>query len=216
MHYSQAKKIMGRNFIGPEELSQIADALHISGNFIGHRVPAVPFNEKTLEKISKDFILVLGIPKDENGDKLTIDKLRSFLGVDPKINEPCFYNQDWYLKESFANKNTLSFKWYIISRRISSTSRGRNPDLIAKKLLKNEKFPSAILTVFTFFAYYFYYNQILWKNDFLWCSDRDHNGDVIYTGRYVDPKGINKNGFNIHRHLKIQKTYGMAQEIVVK
>ena len=210
MHYLQAKKIMGRNFIGPEELSRIADILHIPGNLIGRRVPAIPFDEKTLKKISKDFILVLGVPKDKSGNKLTIDKLRSFLGVDPKKSKPCFYNQDWYLKENFADKKTLFFKWYLVSKKIWPASRGKSPDVMAGKFLRNEKFPSAILTAFTFFAYYLCYKQILWKNDFLWCSDRDHNGDIIYTGRYIDPKGINKNGFNIHRHLSLRRCYGAA------
>ena len=80
--------------------------------------------------------------------------------------------------------------------------------------MPKEKFPSAILTSFVFFSYYLLSRELLWKNDFTWCSDLDNNGDQIYTGRYIDPKGINKNGFNIHRHLSIRSYHGATTEIL--
>ena len=72
---------------------------------------------------------------------------------------------------------------------------------------KGIKFPSAILCVFTFFAYYYSYNQMLWYHDFVWCEDVDHNGDRVYVGKYHDVDGINKNGFSIHRHLALRPCY---------
>jgi len=62
---------------------------------------------------------------------------------------------------------------------------------------------------------YYFHTQggLLWKSDFIWCSDKDKNGDQIYVGRYRDPLGVNKNGFNIHRHLKIRNYYGLAPVI---
>ena len=51
MNLKRAKKIMGKNFIGPDELGRIADILRLPGNLIGRRVPAIPFDEKTLKRI---------------------------------------------------------------------------------------------------------------------------------------------------------------------
>lgn len=48
---------------------------------------------------------------------------------------------------------------------------------------------------------------MLWKHDFVWCSDMDHNGDRIYVGKYHDISGVNKNGFSIHRHLALRECY---------
>ena len=48
----------------------------------------------------------------------------------------------------------------------------------------------------------------LWNYDYVWCKDRDNTGDQIYVGRYTDPDGINADGFEIHRHLSIKKSYG--------
>lgn len=215
MEWQKAKKIMGKNFIGPEELKKISSQLGISDPFkIKHLIPPLPFSSDYLKKIRKDYILILGMPTTKKGEKLTINKMRAIFGWDSRKKEPCFYNQDWYLKEKFAFATTLDFKWYVISKKITEESRGQNPILIAEGLSKNEKFPLAVLTVFTFFAYYFHSaGEILWKNDFIWCSDKDHNGDQIHTGRYEDPSHINKNGFNIHRHLAIRPFYGLAPQL---
>ncbi len=194
---------MGKNFIGPEELYSIRKRLGISMPLFA---PPIPFDEASLQKISDNAILLLGLP-------MNIMELRSILGTNPK-KEPCFYNQDWYFNEPFANKIKLENRWYLIKKTVDEVTRGKNPKEIAQK--KNEQLPSAILTAFTFFAYYFLTEgEILWNHDFLWCSDRDSNGDQIYTGRYIDPNGINKNGFNIHRYLSIRPSYAVAPEILL-
>lgn len=208
MNFEQAKIIMGKNFIGPDELKKVSGRLGIiSPDKLG-RIPTVPYGEKELKKYAKAYVMILGIPSSLAGDKLTLNSMRNFFGVEPIKKEPCFYNQDWYLKEKFAAETSLKFKWYLIRKAVDKKTRGQNPEL-----MKRAAFPSAILTAFTFFAYYHINGQILWRQDFIWCSDKDHNGDRIYTGRYIDPNNINKNGFNIHRHLSISPGYGVAAVI---
>ncbi|MBI5045416.1 MAG: hypothetical protein HZC14_00160 [Candidatus Niyogibacteria bacterium] len=217
MDISQAKKIMGKNFIGPDELQGIASKLGIVDpiSFRKGKFPKIFFSEEYLKKNKRNYILILGIPKTKDGAHLTINKMRSDLGMDPNVSEPCFYNQDWYIREKFADKTHLKFKWYLICKNVMRQTRGISPENVEKLLARNQNLPSAILTAFTFFAYYFLTDdEILWKNDFIWCSDRDKNGDKVYTGRYVDPKKINKNGFNIHRHLFIRSWHGVAPQIV--
>jgi len=211
MKWQEAKKIMGKNFIGPDELTRVASELHIAPI---KTVPTVPYDAKMLKKVSKEYVLILGVTKMSDGRPLTLNTMRNFFGHDPAISEPCFYNQDWYLKEKFANTTTLKMRWYLLRKQVAKETRGIRPDLLEGKLKKGEKFPTAILTAFTFFAYYFLNNKaLLWKYDFIWCSDKDKNGDRIYTGRYEDPKKINKNGFNIHRHLAIRSVYGAVTQI---
>lgn len=201
-----AKKVLGHNFIGPEELIKIKEKMPIADPKRYGPIPTIPYSLKSLKKLQKDHLLVLGIPK------ITLCSLRNFFGVAPDVSQPCFYNQDWYLKEKFANETTLDYKWYLISKKVVRQTRGKSPDVIKKKMGKNEKFPSAILTAYVFFANFLLSGgEILWKNDFLWCADKDSNGDQIYTGRYIDPKRINKNGFNVHRHLSIRPCYGYVR-----
>ena len=207
-----AERIMGKNFIGPAQLDSIKENMGIKSPFqLNIGLPVIRFDEPTLERSHDDFILVLGIPEAFDGMPLTINKLRDIFGFNPDIKEPCFYNQDWYLKEDFANELALKLNWYLIGKRMIDSSRGTSPDNSMIRSLAHNM-PSAILACYTFFVYYFYSNgKILWENDYLWCKDRDSSGDQIYVGRYIDNSRINKNGFNIHRHLRIKDNYGIVK-----
>lgn len=206
-----AQKIMGKNFIGPKELEKISRFFKIA---VPKSVPDVPFEESLLKRIKKEYILILGIGKNNKGESLTINRMREMFGINPGKSEPCFYNQDWYLKEKFANKITLKPQWYLIKISVNQNTRAVHPDNLIKKLKNSEQFPLAILCAYTFFANYFLSKgKMLWEKDFVWCQDKDANGDRIYVGRYKDPKKINKNGFNIHRHLSIKQNYGLSPQI---
>lgn len=207
---------MGRNFIGPDGLSTISSKLGIVDPMkIKKPLPKINFTEQQLKKSNKDYILILGMPKNKQGKFLTLNSMRDFFGIDPQKSEPCFYNQDWYLKEKFAEKMHLKFQWYLIGKKVAFETRGQTPKNIENKLSVDRNFPTAVLTAYTFFAYYFLSNgQALWRHDFIWCSDRDKNGDRVYTGRYADPKKINKNGFNVHRLLSLRPCYGAVTQVL--
>jgi hypothetical protein len=210
MKYDDAKKIMGKNFVGVDEINSIAGNFNLE-NINIKDVPTVPFSEKILND-NRDSILILGVSKHKDNSPLTLNSLRDLFGIDPEKKEPCFYNQDWYLKQGFANE-PLEFKWYLVKKNIEEKTRGEEPEKIIKSLSKEKILPKAVLTAFVFFVSYFLNKEVLWKEDFVWCSDLDDNGDRIYTGRYTDPAGKNKNGFNVHRHLSIRSCYGAVFEI---
>ncbi|MEK7083933.1 MAG: hypothetical protein AAB932_01745 [Patescibacteria group bacterium] len=200
MDITQAKKIMGKHFIGPVELGAISAKLDIVG-VPTTRIAKIPFTEQTLKKYRKNALLILGVQRFKNGKKMTLNNLRARFGANSQ-KEPCFYNQDWYLKEDFAARKTLKPEWYLVSTNVKSGTRGQNPERIKKSITRGYSFPSAVLAAFTFFAYYFHTGgKMLWKQDFIWCEDTDNAGDQIYVGRYP---------FNVHRHLRIRNNYGLA------
>lgn len=197
------KELFKDNFIGLEELTPFFRKLGFSDSELNQiNIPVCNIAIDELPKYVKDYILILGIRAI--GDiNLTIKFIRSKLGHDPDISEPCFYNQDWYLKETFIDSH-LESKWYLIKKNVYENTRAIQPaDIIKDEII----FPSAVLCTYTFFANYFCYNNILWEYDFIWCSDMDHNGDRIYVGKYRDIDKINKNGFSIHRHLSLRPCY---------
>lgn len=209
----EAKEILGIDFLGPEELQRIRGFLKI-GNQMRNKIPTIPFSLAVLRKLQGKYILILGVSEDLRGKPLTLNRLRQTFGTDPNIHKPCFYNQDWYLLHTFAKKTVLQRRWYLIRKEVERSSRGVEPRLLLRKLNHKKDFPLAILTAFVFFAYWFHTGgKILWEHDFLWCKDRDDNGDRIYTGRYSDSTGKNKSGFNVHRHLSIRPCYGLTPEI---
>lgn len=209
---AEVREIMGAHFIGREEFVRIADRFPV---FIPAEIARIPFKKEVLERHRDTHMLVWGPAADAAGSPLTINRCREMFGWDPVIGEPCMYNQDWYLKETFASETTLENKWYLIAKSVEEKTRSVAPSEIQNNFDSHEQFPSAILTTVTFFAHYFLTGgDVLWKNDFVWCSDTDSNGDRIYTGRYEDPKGINKHGFNIHRHLSLKSAHASAPLIV--
>jgi len=181
----------------------------------GDDAPAVPFSEELIRAHTDTHILIFTPTAYADGAPITLNSLRERFGQDPNVSEPCMCNQDWYLKEGFAEKTSLDGGWHLIPKNVREDMRAKRPEEIESSLLGGERFPTAVTAAFAFFAYWFSTGgQKLWNHDFLWCSDRDHNGDRIYVGHYEDPTGINKNGFNIHRHLTLRPSYSAAPEIV--
>lgn len=202
----EAKKIMGANFIGYDELLIISEKFPL---VIQDHYPDIPFSKDELISKKENYILIIGVSEMRKGLPLTLLSMKDHFGVNPDVSEPCFYNQDWYLKENFMN-TTLENKWYLIKKSVFEESRAILPNILRTKY----SFPTAILCAYSFFVYWFFANQLLWKNDFVWCSDKDHNGDWIYIGKYIDIDGVNKNGFSIHRHLEIRDFYGAITMLI--
>ena len=194
----EAKSIMGHNFIGPNEL-KACKQLPLQVN----DVPVISYTVEALEAKKDDYLLILGVSIMVDGKPLTIRNLLNIYGKDPDVSEPCFYNQDWYMKEDFIDVQMLD-GWFLIRKQVYEDSRAVMPDELENK----HCFPLAVRCVYTFFSAWFCLNEKLWWHDFVWCCDRDHNGDRIYVGKYHDIDGVNKNGFSIHRHLALRPCYG--------
>ncbi|MBI2474686.1 MAG: hypothetical protein HYV68_03215 [Candidatus Taylorbacteria bacterium] len=209
MEFKQAKKLFGRNYIGPNELLTVKDVFNFDESALKD-VPDIKFADPALKKCANSHLLILGVEAHQDSLKLNINSLRSVFGTDPLKGEPCFYNQDWYINNKFAERS-LEKQWYLLKKEVVLDSRGQDPELISANS-RYGSLPSAVLTAFAFFTSYLITGEVLWKHDFVWCQDTDDNGDRIYSGRYIDPVGKNKNGFNVHRHLKIRSNFGAIFE----
>jgi len=194
-----ASAIFKDNFIGPEQIRSIGNHLSLA---VPDVIPDIPFSEEILIEHSENSLLVLCVPQFQSGKGVNILELRNIFGLDPDKQEPCFYNQDWYLKEDFVSRN-IDLSWVLIRKEVIESSRARDP----RELQMEVQFPIAVVCAYTFFVYRLVYKKTLWSYDFIWCSDTDHNGDRIYVGKYHDIDGVNKNGFSIHRHLSLRDCY---------
>lgn len=207
MERETVKKLFGKNFIGKDELRSFFNALGFGD--IDVQEKSIEYSDSDLQKAAEEgYILIYGVD-NINGQSITLRYLRDKFGVNPDESEPCLYNQDWYLKEDFIDI-TLDARWYLIKKDVYEESRAVMPADLTQQGLN---FPPAILCGYTFFAYWFSWNEYLWWHDFVWCSDTDHNGDQIYVGKYHDIDGVNKNGFSIHRHLALRLCYGSVNII---
>ena len=207
MEREEVKNLFGKNLLGKDELKPFFKALCFGE--VDVTESTIQYSETDLQKAANEgYILIYGVG-NINGQNITLKYFREKFGVNPDESEPCLYNQDWYMKEDFMDL-TLENRWYLIKKDVFEESRAVMPGDLAQKGLV---FPQAILCGYTFFAYYYAHNEYLWRHDFVWCCDTDHNGDRIYVGKYHDIDGLNKNGFSIHRHLALRPCYGSVNYI---
>ena len=202
---AEGRALFGGDLLGPEEIRRTGA---VAGWNCGSlEAPAIP--EAMLEAGRREpgtHLLLLGAPAMNDGSPVTLLALRDKFGTDPALSEPCFYNQDWYLKETFASEVRLNPGWHLVRKAVESASRGQDPDHAGQP----GTLPSAVLCAYAFFSHWLHSGGgRLWEHDYVWCSDLDHQGDRIYIGRYSDSSGVNKNGFSIHRHLRIRENYGV-------
>ncbi|MGE0078214.1 MAG: hypothetical protein AB7S48_10180 [Bacteroidales bacterium] len=198
-NFEKVTQLFGENFIGPKELASIGGRLPLD---IPSVIPPINYSSELLEAKSKDYLLILTVPNFIDGSSVNIFNLRNHFGVNPDIYEPCFYNQDWYLKEPFI-MNPVDLKWVLVRKVVFNDTRAVDPKILTERFV----LPKAITCCYIFFVYNLVRGEYLWPYDFLWCSDLDHNGDKIYVGKYYDVDGVNKNGFSIHRHLSLRNCY---------
>lgn len=205
MERESAKGILGDAFLGPEELRPLLGELGFGQAALSE--VDVPYDADTLTRAAAEGYVLVFCPSTVDGVPITLRLLRSHFGVDPAVSEPCFYNQDWYLAESFLDL-PLDGRWHLVKKTVQEDSRAVQP---ADLMEAGYTFPSAVLCAWTFFSWYYARKEFLWWHDFVWCSDTDHNGDRVYVGKYHDIDGVNKNGFSIHRHLALRPCYGAVR-----
>ena len=201
MEESRAREILGKDFIGSQELYRINNLFSADNP---KEIPDISFNEAEIQTKKNSHLLILCVPKFSDKIPITIANIREKIA---QCNgNPCFYNQDWYFHEQFINK-PLELKWILVSKTLLDESRAMAADSVVVKY----SLYSAVELTYTFFVNYFVNDgEKLWNNDYVWCSDVDDKGDQIYVGRYTDASGLNADGFEIHRHLRIKNNYGVV------
>jgi hypothetical protein len=206
-NYIEIKSIFKENFIGIEEIRSISPQIQFLA-VENLEYKEITFPIEFLREKCLDYVLFYYHPFMSNKSNLTINNLKSYF-KNVKFSDVVFYNQDWYENEKFANQTVQKEGWYLLKKAVIESSRGICPDSNKIEI----SYPSALLCTYIFFLNYLINNTILWEHDYIWCSDFDSNGDSIYVGRYKDINKINKEGFSIHRHLKIKSNYGFIDLI---
>lgn len=195
----EAYNVMNNNIIGPNEIKNNCKEF-LNVNLFDEEIPEIPYTFETLLKYKDSHLLVLVNPYTNSSSLVTIKFLRDYFGCSADLNEPCFYNQDWYEREYFFTEESLKFEWVLININLDNKNRGNVPKI-------NSQLPTALLCSYVFFITYLCRKTIIWRNDYVWCNNFDNLGDQIYVGRYIDSSGFSNNGFSIHRHLSIKNNY---------
>ena len=123
--WTVAKEIMGRNFFSSQEVLKHFGISLTEKEF--KKVERIPFSKELLQGCKDTHILFLGVPHDEKGNSLTINRFREMFPAD---QQPCFwlYSGSWHDKEKFSTVETPELRWYLIRKSILKESRSKNYD----------------------------------------------------------------------------------------
>ena len=177
----KARQIMGRSFVGVEEVAQ-----HLSIRFrddqLGH-LAKVPFSENTLNQCRETHVLAPGYP-------LSIRELRQRLPsglIDP--------DQDpWYGKTAFAVQERVGPRWYLMRASILPESTDKTLEE-QKSLLENEEVPHACELVYVTILHYLVNGIRLFdRGELVRCQDIvERYGNLVNGGVMVgrfDSEGL--------------------------
>lgn len=182
MTQKDARKIMGNNFIGIDE---VATYLRISISKKSRSLlQEVPYSKLTLQELKESHILFPGIPENHYGKPITIVNIRNLIGANSDI-QPCFYPQHWYDDEIFAKNKTCSLRWYLIRKSIIENSSDKTYGVQETMLADNEERASAVEVVYlTILNYYCNGSLRLFESEKVWCHDGTHDYTKVWVGRF--------------------------------
>ena len=182
MTQRDARKIMGNNFIG---IDDVARYLRISISKKTHSIlQQIPYSKITLQTLKDNHILFPGVSEDNKGNPITIMSIRDTFGTDSD-NQPCFYPQHWYDDEVFAKNKTCTLRWYLISKSTIENSSDKTYGFQETLVAENEERPSAIELIYlTILSYHINGSPRILESDKVWCRDGVHEFAKVWVGRF--------------------------------
>jgi hypothetical protein len=169
---ARARAIMGKNFLGLEEVRR---GYGIALN--PKQLAEIPFSEETLRACKDTHVLIAGCA-------LSINEIR-------KLADSDFYDTDWYNREPFANDKKVSVQWYLLRKEPVPESRSKTYDQ-QTALLKEEEVPFACEVTYMVILYWLTHRERLLLDVFVRCQDKDSDGDRVVVG------GFDSDGFGVH------------------
>ena len=183
---SRARAIMGKSFLGPEEVEK-----HFGVRFTEaerERVRDIPYSQATLRACKDSHILFLGIERDDRDKTLTICRLREMF---PSSGQPCFqsYPKASEREEDYRDRQTPQLRWYLIARDLREESRSK-PYWEQKLLFKeNEYRERAVVYVYMMLLMFKARGERLFEKDVMLTEDVGSDGAPVVAG-YFSSEGI--------------------------
>jgi len=174
----QAKEIMGKNFLGIEEVTQHLGVQFTEKELVQLR--EIPFTEGVLQECKDTHILVAGYPL-------------SIIDVREKASD-LFYHQDWYDNEEFAKKEKVDLRWYLVKKDIVPDSINKTYQEQTTLISDKEEVPKACEMVYLIILYYLAKNVRLFEHLYSRCQNFSSVGDRVPVGCF------GSHGFHVDHH----------------
>ncbi len=169
----RAKKIMGRNFFGPEHA--FVELSIVTKEEWAGALARVPFSARTLRACKDTHILVACLP-------LSINALRSF---QPKLFDN---NTSWFLNENFAAVFGRP-SWHLVRRAFVRGTVGLSEAEQRTYLPEREQVPLARTVAYLVIAHYLKVGERLFEQVFVRCGDA-LGQDTLAVGMFGYGRGL--------------------------
>ncbi|MGC3971620.1 MAG: hypothetical protein QM775_31030 [Pirellulales bacterium] len=154
----RARHIMGRNFLGLEEVRRgYAIALPVD------QLAEIPFSDETLQACKDTHVLVAGAP-------LSVNEIRTIATSD-------FSNTDWYQREAFANDKKVGTQWHLLRRSPVSESCNKTYQEQTALLTPTEGVPFACEITYMVILYWRTHRERLLQGVYVNCQDLTSVGE---------------------------------------
>jgi hypothetical protein len=169
-----ARAIMGRNFLGIEDVQKRFDVTYTPEQLAS--LEQVPFTAEVLEECKDTHILFPGYP-------ITILDIRQ--RTKKKAKKVFYADRDaWYNDQKFAKDEEVGLRWYLIRKDIVENSTSKTWDEQRKLLGPNEEVPQAAAVVYMIILYYLVTGIRLFERIYARCQDVTSFGSRVYVGRF--------------------------------
>jgi len=181
-----ASEIMGKNFLGVEEVRQSLGVQLTEEEL--EKVRDIPFSTRTLRECKDSHILFLGVGHDKEGRPLTISRLREMFpaGTQPRFRS---YPKLARSREGYATTETPCLRWHLVARRLREESRSKPYWQQEESLRENEYRESAVVYVYMMLLMYKARGERLFEKDLVWCKNVGPDGSPVAAG-YFDAVGL--------------------------
>jgi hypothetical protein len=182
--YHDAKVIMGRNFLGIEEVEQAFGVKYSSGDRA--KLAQVPFDEVTLKTCAKTYVLVAGFPMSINDirQKVRGNAARLFYSA---------LGDAWFEREQFA-QIAVGVRWFLLRKEPVQNSTSKTYGEQEGLIPQNEEIPFARDVVFATVALFVITGERLFENVYVRCRDVSSGGRRVLVGDF-DRGGLRINGY---------------------
>lgn len=174
--YHDAKVIMGRNFLGIDEVEQAFGVTYSAGDRA--KLAQIPFPEEVLRACADTHVLVAGFPMSIND----VRKSRNVKGSAAKL----FYSSlgdAWYERESFAN-TSVEVRWFLLRKKPVDNSTSKTYEQQLRLIPQGEENPWARDVVFATIVLFLTTGERLYESVYVRCKDVDPNGCRVCVGDF--------------------------------
>lgn len=166
---SRARAIMGKNFLGLDEVRRGYNVTYTAEQC--QQLAAIPFSKETLRVCNDTHVLVAGAP-------LSLNEVRMHAHED-------FFDTDWYGFEPFANDQKVSVRWYLLRKQPAPESCSKTYEQQTDLLTREEEVPLACEVAFAVILYYLTHGERLLQGDYVRCCDREsEDGNRVVVGYF--------------------------------